>query len=66
MTGEASLLGLPAELKGAVVEYVSDCIAQRRITLKANGCLAHLLQRQEEHLPGLQRTTGCWDALSVP
>jgi hypothetical protein len=36
------------------------------ILLKANGCLAHLLQRQEEHLPDLQRITRCWDALSVP
>lgn len=25
MAGEASLLGLPIELKGAVLEYVSDC-----------------------------------------
>lgn len=44
MAGNASLLGLPAELKGAVFEYVSDCTAERRITSKtANECLAHLL-----------------------
>jgi len=40
MAGEASLLGLPAELKGAVLEYVSGLLVvkqgigslQRRLT----------------------------------
>lgn len=67
MAGDASLLGLPAELKGAILKYVSACIAEHRITSKqANRCLAHLLSRQEEHLPSLQSATGCWNALFVP
>jgi hypothetical protein len=38
MAREASLLGLPAELKGAVLEYVRECIAELQITSeKANG-----------------------------
>lgn len=67
MAGDASLLGLPAELKGAVLEYVSDRAAEHQATFeKANDCLAHLLQRQEEYLSRLQRATSCRDALSVP
>lgn len=41
MPGHASLLGLPAELKGAVLEYVGARTAEHRITpKKPNKCLA--------------------------
>lgn len=44
MAADASLLGLPAELKGAILEYVSGYTTEHRvISKKANKCLAHLL-----------------------
>jgi hypothetical protein len=44
MAGEASLLGLPIELKGAVLEYVSDRNSGYSTNQKkAYGWIVHLL-----------------------
>jgi hypothetical protein len=44
MAGGSNLLGLPTELKGAILEYVSGCTIEHQvISKKANKYLAHLL-----------------------